>query len=134
MMCTKRNPNRGANALRTNNQGSKWISKSARLAIYIRDGFSCQYCGRDLREEGPSQLTLDHLDPRSEITCPKARRNPKRLILACLRCNSSRQDKPWLDFATGGAIDRIRKTVRRNLNLELARAILRGEVHPAEVL
>lgn len=134
-MCTaaKRNPNRGANAKRTNNQGSKWISKAARLAIYIRDGFECQYCGRDLREAPAAQVTLDHLDPRSGTMCPAERRNPRRLVTACLRCNSSRQDKPWTEFATGGAIDRIRATVRRRLNLDLARAILRGDTHPSEV-
>lgn len=130
-MCVAKNPNRGANS-QHGNQGSKWISKPARLAIYIRDGFACQYCGRDLRDAPAREVTLDHLDPRCEVTCPAARRNPKRLVTACLRCNSSRQDKPWLDFATGGAIDRIRKTVRRTLNLDLARSILRGDTNPAE--
>lgn len=28
---------------------SSWIRKERRLAIYIRDSFCCQYCGRDLR-------------------------------------------------------------------------------------
>lgn len=132
-VATRRDPNRGANAKRTNNQGSKWISKPARLAIYIRDGFACQYCGRDLRDAPVREVTLDHLDPRSGTMCPKERRNPARLITCCLRCNSSRQDKPWTEFATGGAVDRIRRAVRRKLNLPLARAILRGDTNPAEV-
>lgn len=128
---TKKNPNRGANA--KNNQGSKWISKVVRLAIYIRDGFECQYCGRDLRNCPACEVTLDHLDPRSTELCPIKRRNPRRLVTACRSCNSSRQDKVWFTFATGGAVERIRLTVRRDLNLDLARAILRGETNPAEV-
>lgn len=133
-MCStvKRNPNRGANAKHTNNQGSKWISKVSRLAIYIRDGFECQYCGRDLRDAPAAEVTLDHLDPRASTLCPVARRNPKRLVTACRRCNSSRQDTPWTEYATGGAVDRIRRTVRRSLNLDLARAIVRGDTHPLE--
>jgi ferredoxin len=121
--------NRGANG----NTGSKWISKAARLAIYIRDGFTCLYCGRCLRNAPRNEITLDHLDPRSVITCPRARRNPRRLVTACVRCNSSRQDKPWREFAPGGAISRILKHVRRPLNLVLARSILRGEVPEIEL-
>lgn len=32
-------------------QGMNWIRKDKRLAIYMRDGMACVYCG----------LTLDHL-------------------------------------------------------------------------
>jgi len=121
---TKKNANRGANA--RGGQGSKWISKAARLALYIRDGFACAYCGRDLREAPAREVTLDHLDPRVSVLCPRERRNPARLVTACLRCNSSRKDRPWTEFATGGAVDRIRRQVRRKLNLDLARSILNG--------
>ena len=31
--------------MRKTNQGSKWIRKSTRLAIYYRDGLCCVYCG-----------------------------------------------------------------------------------------
>lgn len=125
-----KSPNRGANA--RNKQGSKWISKPARLAIYIRDGFTCLYCGRDLRNAKREEITLDHLDPRCSTLCPRARRDPKRLITACRSCNSSRQDTPWLEYATGGAVERIRRHVRRSLNLALARDILAGRVSTAD--
>ena len=134
----RKNPNRGANAKRTNNQGSKWISKAARLAIYLRDGFACCYCGKDLREAqcnkaGNCDITLDHLDPRSSELCPTARRNPKRLVTACRKCNSTRQDQPWRQYATGGAIARIERQVRKPLNLTLARALLKGEARNDEL-
>lgn len=129
MPAAKKNPNRGANSRKEGgkaSQGSKWITKAARLAIYIRDGFTCTYCGTDLRDAAPADITLDHLDPRCSQLCPKERRNPRRLVTACRRCNSSRQDKPWRQYATGGAVARITAAVRRPLNLDLARAILAG--------
>ena len=39
--------------------GSKWIRPDKRLAIYLRDGLACAYCG-DSVEEG-AKLSLDHL-------------------------------------------------------------------------
>lgn len=44
-------------AARPNGQGSKWIRRAKRLAIYERDWFRCVYCG----EADASKLTLDHL-------------------------------------------------------------------------
>jgi 5-methylcytosine-specific restriction endonuclease McrA len=132
-MCStaRKNPNRGANA--KGNQGSKWISKAARLAIYIRDGFSCAYCGADLRDAARDEITLDHLDPRCTTLTAAERRDPRRLVTACRRCNSQRQDKPWTQYATGGAIDRIRRQVRRSLNIDLARALLAGRAGNPEL-
>lgn len=100
---------------RTYDRSSKWISKIDRLAIYLRDEFTCQYCGTNLHGCRPFDITLDHLDPRSETSCPKERRNPARLVTACRSCNSSRQDKPWTEYATGGAVIRIRATIRRSM-------------------
>lgn len=119
------------------NGGSKWIAPVTRAAIYLRDKYTCQYCGRDMRDAEPAEVTLDHLDTRTEID----RRRPKglrlhptnRLVLACRSCNSSRQDKPWRQFATGGAVERITRTVRRSLNRRLAAAVCRGDVHPLEL-
>lgn len=44
---------------RARNQGSKWIRRSTRLAIYSRDGFCCAYCGATA--ETGAALTLDHV-------------------------------------------------------------------------
>lgn len=104
------------------NQGSKWCTKAFRLACYIRSSFSCEYCGRDLRDAEARELTLDHLKPRSK----GGDDSEKNIVLACLRCNSARGNKPWRSYATGGAIDRIENTRRRKLNLKLAKAIIKG--------
>ena len=98
----------------------RWIRVEKRLALYIRDSFACAYCGRDLRNAAPADVTLDHLLPRSTGGTNDA----TNLVTACRSCNSSRQDKPWVDFAPGGARDRIEQLRNSPLNMDLARAIL----------
>lgn len=119
------------------NQGSKWINPVTRAAIYLRDRYTCLYCGTALHEAEPCEVTIDHLDTRAEVESRRAKGLPlhptNRLVTACRSCNSSRQDKPWRDYATGGAIARIERTVRRKLNRKLAAAVRRGDVHPLEV-
>ena len=104
----------------SNVHGSKWIRPEKRLAIYIRDGVRCAYCGQDLRNAAPAEVTLDHLLPRIAGGDNQA----TNLITACRPCNSSRQDSPWVDYATGGARDRIEQLRNSPLNVELARAII----------
>ena len=74
-------------------QGSKWCRPSTRLAIYIRDGFACVYCGATV-EEG-TQLTLDHVKPVSK----GGDNAPTNLVTACIRCNSSRGTRSVIAFA-----------------------------------
>jgi len=87
--------------------GSKWITKARRLAIYSRDGFCCIYC------ESRANLTLDHLKPRSKGGNHKS----SNLITCCLSCNSSRGDKPWWEFASGDAQKRVTVYRRRGLKV-----------------
>ena len=98
----------------------RWIRVEKRLAIYVRDGFACVYCGADLRNAAPANVTLDHLLPRSADGSNDA----TNLVTACRSCNSSRQDRPWIDYATGGARDRIEQLRHAPLNLALARALI----------
>jgi 5-methylcytosine-specific restriction endonuclease McrA len=97
-----------------------WITKARRLAIYLRDGFACQYCGRDLHDAPPRELTLDHLTPR----CRGGSHASTNLVTACLACNSRRQDTPWRRYAPEGAVARIIRTIRRRPNLALAKDLL----------
>lgn len=98
----------------------RWIRPERRLAIYLRDHFMCQYCGRDLHSAPASEVTLDHLIPRSQ----GGNNRNENLVTACRRCNSARGSKVWTEYATGGAIDRIRAVVWEPINLDLARAII----------
>jgi len=104
---------------------SSWITKTKRLAIYLRDGFTCAYCGLDLHHADPRDVTLDHLTPRIDGGSNK----PSNLITACLSCNSSKQDKPWTQFAGPMSQQIIRRNIRRSMakHLALAKAIIAGD-------
>lgn len=101
-----------------------WITPVRRRAIYLRDGFTCQYCGKDLHGVEPRQVTLDHLVPQND---GGDHRN-ENLITACRTCNCARADRPWWKFAPAGAHERIRRARRRKVNKKLARALMNGEV------
>lgn len=117
-------PSLKENGKRLNGKGSGWIAKPLRLAIYLRDGFVCGYCGTDLHSAEPRSVTLDHLKPQ----CRGGTHAPKNLVTACLSCNSRRQHTPWRVYAPAGSVERIVRNVRRVPNVKLARAILAGTV------
>lgn len=106
---------------RGNWQGMNWIRQEKRLAIYLRDGLACGWCGFSL-EDG-AQLTLDHLRPHSLGGSNDA----DNLVTACKRCNDSRGDRSQAAFAravagyVGGAmapqdiLTRVRNAARREL-------------------
>ncbi len=78
-------------------QGMNWIRQEKRLAIYLRDGLACMYCGSGI-EDG-AQLSLDHVKPHS-----KGGSNSERnLVTCCQKCNSSRGDRPVEEFADATA-------------------------------
>lgn len=102
-----------------------WIRKEKRAAIYERDGWECVYCGRGPRDprrmnQAAVILSLDHLIPRSEGGSNDA----TNLVCACHSCNSSRGNRNWREYATGGAQERIEWLVQQKLDLELGKAIV----------
>lgn len=105
-------------------RGSSWLTRERRLAIYIRDGFTCQYCGRDLKNAPAVELNLDHLVARNA----GGGNESTNLITSCRSCNCSRQDKLYTEYATGGAIERIEVQRLAFVNIELSKAILSGTV------
>lgn len=108
-------------------QGSKWIRAERRLGIYIRDGFTCMYCGRDLKNAPAADVTLDHL-----IACSKGGTNENtNLVCACRSCNSSRGDRDLETFAPGGAQERIAVQRYLPVNLELAKALISNKISEA---
>ena len=112
-------------------QGSKWIRRERRLAIYLRDGLACAYCGASI-EEDAATLTLDHILPYSQGGSNAS----KNLVTACQKCNSSRGDRSVADFAqalaayldhglTANQIARsIEDKLARPINVTEARAII----------
>lgn len=113
-------------------QGMNWITPKKRLAIYLRDGLACCYCGQGI--ESGVRLTLDHLVPHSETANPDNR--AENLITACVSCNSARGNRSLAQFCASVAgylnhgvtgkniLSQIRAQVARPLNLAEARDIL----------
>ena len=50
----------------------------SRRAVFYRDGFACQYCGKETKN-----LTLDHIKPRSQ----KGPHVWENVVSACIPCN-----------------------------------------------
>lgn len=59
--------------------GSKWIRPKRRFTIYLRDSFTCLYCGTSTRS-----LTLDHVYGHSNCS--------SNLATCCLSCNSAKRN------------------------------------------
>lgn len=112
----------------------RWIRVEKRAALYERDGWACVYCGRGPRDarrwsQAVVILTLDHLVPRSQ----GGDNTPRNLVSACRSCNSSRQDRDWREYATGGAQERIEWLIEQPLDIDLGRAIVASlDGDPAE--
>ncbi len=81
-----------------NKNGSKWITRKHRLAIYDRDGFACLWCGASI-EDG-AKLTLDHVVPREFGGSHES----ENLVTACFRCNTVRGTRPVHEFAEAVAV------------------------------
>jgi len=109
-------------------QGMNWIRQEKRLAIYLRDGCACAWCGATV--EGGAQLTLDHI-----VVHSKAPNNSEtNLVTACARCNSSRGTRTVNKFAAavaaylnGGAkaeeiLKHVRNCAARSLKPHIAEA------------
>ena len=91
-----------------------WISQTSRLALYLRDGLACAYCGQSV--ECGAKLTLDHLKAHSK----GGDNSPTNLVTACERCNKSSGNRAVNSFcdAVAGYLNHgitgeaIRKNVR----------------------
>jgi len=130
------NTNRKPTARQAAWQGMNWIRQEKRLAIYLRDGLSCVYCGASI-EDG-AQLSLDHLTTDSRGGSNDA----TNLVTCCSRCNSSRADRPVRRFARSVAgylnhgitaaqiISHVENCRRRVLPLDEAKTLIarRGSV------
>lgn len=103
-------------------QGSKWITKKRRLAIYLRDNFTCLQCTKDLRGADPRDITLDHFVCHVD----GGSNHESNLYTCCGRCNFSRQDKPMSRVSGPETIKHINRNMSRNLKryLVMAQALL----------
>lgn len=58
-----------------------------RRNLFLRDDFTCQYCGRRSHAE---RLSIDHVTPRSR----GGRTSWENCVLACVSCNARKADRP----------------------------------------
>jgi hypothetical protein len=65
--------------------------KYSKKAIFVRDNYCCQYCGKMLRH---SQLTIDHIVPRAK----GGKSNFLNCVTACGPCNHSKGHKGVHEF------------------------------------
>ena len=107
-----------------------WIRPTKRLAIYLRDGLACVYCGAGV--ETDVKLTLDH------VRCHRdgGNNDAANLVTACLRCNSVRGSRSLRQFAGAAAAylnhgltaatitAHVRAPARRSLDLALASELM----------
>ena len=112
----------------------QWIRAEKRLAIYLRDGFRCVYCCKDLHDAAPTDITLDHIRCQSD----GGSNHESNLVTACRHCNCSRRDMPiarWAKMCGPDTRADIRRLTRRSLKhyLVLAKALIAGECGDAEM-
>lgn len=59
--------------------------------LFIRDNYTCQYCGTKLPF---SQLTLDHVIPKSRFEIEIANKTDwSNIVASCRRCNATKANK-----------------------------------------
>src|SRR5689334_10215373 len=106
--------------------GSKWLRKDKRLAIYLRDDWRCLYCDKSLKNVKPRQRTLDHVIP----VALGGNNEATNLVTCCKRCNDLKNDRHMQDFCKYNreAIQRIIVTTVKPINRELAKQILAGVI------
>ena len=121
-------------------QGMNWIRREKRLALYLRDGLACVYCGE--RVEDGAQLTLDHLRPYSK----GGTNHEMNLVTACHRCNSRRGSRTVRGFCRAVSaylnhniaareIERhVRRCAARQINVQAARALIERRGNWAQCL
>ena len=67
-----------------NSETSWW---KLRFEVFQRDNFTCQYCGRNVLEDGV-KLEVDHLNPKSKGGLFEM----DNLVTACKECNQGKKD------------------------------------------
>lgn len=112
-------------------QGMRWIRHEKRLAIYLRDGMACAWCGAGVEEDGV-RLTLDHLRPYAKGGSHEA----TNLVTCCGTCNSSRGTRSVPAFARAVAqyvnhgatpeaiLRHVERCRRRVLDVPAAKALI----------
>lgn len=107
-----------------------WIRREKRLAIYLRDGLACIYCGSGVKDG--VKLTLDHVKTWKS----GGSNSEKNLVTCCYSCNSIRGAKSLEEFLNYGNFERaaevlaaIKINTKKKLDIAKAKELIasRGE-------
>lgn len=101
--------------------GNSRVSRLKRMAIFIRDNFTCQHCGKNLKNVNCYSICLMKFFPtKSDSTC--------NLITACMSCAKQfRKYEPSQVFKPKEEYIRMLKHINKVLDLKLAKKVLIGE-------
>lgn len=109
-------------------QGSNWIRRSTRLAIYHRDGHRCVYCGCKVKPgrgtNGTAAAHLDHV-----LACDLGGSSkPENLVTSCRKCNDAKASHTVRGFlktlrARGVDVVSLARRVRKALKTPLTPAL-----------
>ena len=109
-----------------------WLPADTRLAIYVRDGFACVYCGAAF-EDG-TRLAIDHVLPR-DLGGPDV---PANLVTCCFECNGDKRNMTLAtylrhlnDYGRGSdeIFDRVYTAMHRPLKIAYAKRLLKKRVY-----
>lgn len=78
--------------------GRRKVSEDIRAEVYLRDNFTCQYCGLKSK---PKDLTIDHLIPLSRGGLDEM----VNYVTCCRQCNQLKSNMPLEQFAQSISID-----------------------------
>ena len=111
-------------------QGMNWIRKDKRLAIYLRDGMACAYCGSKI-EDGIT-LTLDHITPYSQ----GGSNSEKNLVTCCGKCNSTRQDREIEKWAAdvAGYVNAEAKEIMAYIKKQTGKKLSQYRIEAKEIM
>lgn len=93
--------------------------KFSRLNVYVRDRFTCQYCGTRCKAE---DLNFDHVQPRSR----GGQTSWENIVTCCIGCNDAKGNRTPAE----AGMKLMRKPVKPT-HLPLVTVQMRGDV-PAE--
>lgn len=108
------------------------MTKNLRLAILIRDGFKCVYCGKDMRDSPPDTVTVDHVVPIAQGGMTAT----NNLVAACMACNGDKDSTELERWCRGDreVIRRVHKAIYAPVNMALARALCVREIGPPTLI
>lgn len=87
------------------------VEANRRKTVFERDGYKCVYCRRNVVDDATISVkmraTVDHLRLKSRGGSDSL----ENLVTACYKCNHSRADRNWRDFANTEARNYIERIV-----------------------